>query len=481
MMPREKLTAQEVAGKLKEAIRLFLTFNPAQHKKYLVGLFVLKRISDKFMEQLEVEGDDDPNLFEVYVPEEARWETIRRATQNLGEVLRKAIDSLENQNPHLKGLLSWIDYNNPQEMPENVLTALLQHFDTISLKDENLENGAKTVGEAFIEFIAYVAEEHERSEASKRLTPPDLNKLLAKLAEPKAGQRIYDPAAGTASTLIAVAQEAKERVTLFGQEIDPENFRLSKINVFLHEVDASLEYGDTLRSPAFVEGSQVQQFDIVVSHPEFSRRDWGADVASNDPFNRFEFGVPPNSNGDWAFIQHILASLREDGKAVVLMPHGVLFRSTGNEAEIRRKVLERDWLEAVIGLPEKIFYGVGIPGVVLVFNKSKSEECKRKVLFVNGGKDYKAGTKRNLLRDEDIDRIVEICCQFREMEDYSKVVILDEIAKNSYNLNITRYLPISTNEEKVNLIEVQAMLEAIKDERENLEEVLQSIWETLRE
>ncbi len=480
MMPQEKLTAQEVAGKLKEAIRLFPTFNPAQHKKYLVGLFVLKRISDKFMEQLEVEGDDDPNLFEVYVPEEARWETVRRATQNLGEVLRKAIDSLENQNPHLKGLLSWIDYNNPQEMPENVLIALLQHFDTISLKDENLENGAKTVGEAFIEFIAYVAEEHERREASKRLTPPDLNKLLAKLAEPKAGQRIYDPAAGTASTLIAVAQEADGRVTLFGQEIDPENFRLSKINVFLHEVDASLEYGDTLRSPAFVEGSQVQQFDIVVSHPEFSRKDWGSDVASNDPFNRFEFGVPPNSNGDWAFIQHILASLKEDGKAVVLMPHGVLFRSTGNEAEIRRKVLERDWLEAVIGLPEKIFYGVGIPGVVLVFNKSKPEERKGKVLFVNGGKDYEAGTKRNHLRDEDIDRIVKTCCQFGEAEGYSKVVILDEIAQNSYNLNIARYLPIATNEEEIDLNEVQAMLEVIKDERKNLEEVLQLVWETLK-
>lgn len=479
MMLQEKLTAQEVAGKLKEAIRLFPTFNPAQHKKYLVGLFVLKRISDKFMEQLEVEGDDDPNLFEVYVPEEARWETIRRATQNLGEVLRKAIDSLENQNPHLKGLLSWIDYNNPQEMPENVLIALLQHFNTISLKDENLENGAKTVGEAFIEFIAYVAEEHERREASKRLTPPDLNKLLAKLAEPKAGQRIYDPAAGTASTLIAVAQEADGRVTLFGQEIDPENFRLSKINAFLHEVDASLEYGDTLRSPAFVEGSQVQQFDIVVSHPEFSRKDWGSDVASNDPFNRFEFGVPPNSNGDWAFIQHILASLKEDGKAVVLMPHGVLFRSTGNEAEIRRKVLERDWLEAVIGLPEKIFYGVGIPGVVLVFNKSKPEDRKGKVLFVNGGKDYEAGTKRNRLRDEDIDRIVETCCQFGEAEGYSKVVILDEIAQNSYNLNIARYLPIATNEDEIDWNEVQAMLEVIKDERKNLEEVLQLVWETL--
>jgi len=135
----------------------------------------------------------------------------------------------------------------------------------------------------------------------------------------------------------------------------------------------------------------------------------------------------------------------------------------------------------VIGLPEKIFYGVGIPGVVLVFNKSKPEDRKGKVLFVNGGKDYEAGTKRNRLRDEDIDRIVETCCQFGEAEGYSKVVILDEIAQNSYNLNIARYLTIATNEDKVDLIEVQAMLEVIKNERENLEEVLQSIWEALRE
>lgn len=480
-MPQEKLTAQEIVEKLKEAVRLFPTFNPAQHKKFLVGLFVLKRISDRFMEQLEVVGDDDPNLFEVYVPEEARWEVIRRATQNLGEVLRAAINSLEQQNPHLQDLLSWIDYNNPQEMPENVLTALLQHFDAITLRDENLENGAKTVGKAFIEFIAYTAEEHERREASKRLTPPDLNKLLAKLAEPKAGQRIYDPAAGTSSTLIAVAQEADGRVALYGQEIDLENFRLSRINVFLHEMDASLKHGDTLRSPAFVEGFQVSQFDIVVSHPEFSLRNWGADVATNDPFNRFEFGVPPESKGDWAFIQHILASLKEDGKAVVLMPHGVLFRSTGNEAEIRRRVLEKDWLEAVIGLPKKIFYGVGITGVVLVFNKSKPEERRGKVLFVNGGKDYEAGTKRNRLRDEDIDRIVETCCQFGEIGDYSKIVSLDEIAQNGYNLNIARYLPIAANEEEIDLSEVQAILEDIKDKRKNLEEFLQLVWEALEE
>lgn len=474
-MPQKKLTSQQLAQELIEAIKLFPTFNPAQHKKYLVGLLVLKRISDMFMERLSVEGEDDPNLFDVYVPKQARWEEIRKETQNLGDVLNRAINSLERQNSHLLGLLSWIDFNNPQEMPEDVLNELLQHFDAISLKDGDLENGTKTVGEAFIEFIAYIAEEHERREASKRLTPPDLNKLLARLAEPKAGQRVYDPAAGTASTLIAAAQEVGGKVALFGQEIDPENHRLAKINVLLHQVDASLEYGDTLRSPAFVDGSQVRQFDIVVSHPEFSRGNWGAEEASNDPFKRFEFGVPPNSNGDWAFIQHILASLNENGKAVVLMPHGVLFRNTGNEREIRKQVIQTDCLEAVIGLPEKIFFGVGIPGVVLVFNKSKAEEHKGKVIFVNGGSEYESGTKRNRLRDEDIDRIVKIYKKFETVGYCSKVVSLDEIAQNDYNLNLSRYLPLATDEEVIDLNEVQSMLEEIKNKRSNLEKALQSI------
>jgi len=480
-MPEEKLTSKKLAQKLQEAIskRRFPTFNPAQHKKFIIALFALKRISDKFKEDLEAAGEDDPNLFELYVPEQARWETIMQRTENLGDVLNNAVRALEDKNPQLQGLLSWVDFNNPLEMPPNVLHGLLQHFSNISLGDSALADGARTVGDAFVEFIAYIAEEHERRAASERLTPPDLNKLLAKLIEPQDGQRIYDPAAGTASTLIAVAQEVNGRVTLYGEELDLDNWRLAKINLLLHSMDARLENRDCLRLPAFVDGSRVRQFDRVVCHPEFSRKNWGASEAANDPFGRFEFGVPPANNGDWAFIQHILASLKDDGKAAVLMPHGVLFRSDA-EAEIRKKVVETDWLEAVIGLPEKIFFGVGIPGVVLVFNKSKPEERKGKVLFVDASKEYEAGTKRNRLRDEDITKIVETYRQFSEIECYSKVVTIDEIAQNDYNLNIARYLgDKKTDNEPIDLSKLQGELERLKDERTSLEETLQKVFEVL--
>ena len=474
----EKITSQQLTEKLKEAIRYFPTFNPAQHKKFIIALLVLKRISDKFAEELAKYDEDEPNLFDTYVPKNARWTALQRETENLGQKLNDAVELLEGRNPHLRGLLSWVDFNNQMELPENVLLQLWQHFSGIQLKDGGLEKGAVTVGEAFIEFISYVAEEHERQEASKRLTPPDLNKLVAELVEARPNECVYDPATGTASTLIAVAQKVGRKVTLYGQELDIDNYRLARINLFLHGMDALLEWGDVLKAPAFVEGGKVKKFERVVCHPEFSRKNWGAETAANDPYDRFIHGVPPDSNGDWAFIQHIIASLSEGGKAVVLMPHGVLFRS-GVEGEIRKKVIEADLLEAVIGLPEKIFFGVGIPGVILVFNSSKPKKRKGKVLFVDASGEYEAGTKKNRLRDKDIAKIAKTYRQFMEIKGYSKVVTLDEIASHDYNLNIARYLPTASDEEAIDWIELQGELESVKGERSSLEEALQRVFEVL--
>jgi len=471
-----KLNSQQLAEKMKETINYFPTFNPAQHKKFIVALLVLKRISDKFEEELAEQGEDDSNLYVTYVPEEARWTTLQKLTENLGQRFNDAVSSLENYNPHLRGLLSWVDFNNRMELPDDVLLKLRQHFSEIQLGDSFLEKGANTIGEAFIEFISYVAEEHERQEASKRITPPDLNKLMAELVAAKDNEYVYDPAAGTASSLIAVAQKVK--VTLYAQEIDIENYRLAKINLFLHEINAFLEYGDVLKTPAFVENGRVKKFERIVCHPEFSRKDWGVEIATNDPYGRFAYGVPPNDKGDWAFIQHIIASLSEGGRAVVLMPHGVLFRSRA-EGEIRKKVIEADLLEAVIGLPEKIFFGVGIPGVILIFNKLKPDERRGKVLFVDASREYQAGTRKNKLRDEDIAKIVETYRQFTEVNGYSKVVTLEEIASHDYNLNLARYLPTASDEETVDWTELQGELEGLRSERSSLENALQKVFEIL--
>jgi type I restriction enzyme M protein len=275
-----------------------------------------------------------------------------------------------------------------------------------------------------------------------------------------------------------VAQKADGKVTLYGQELDLDNYRLARINLFLHGIGALLEQGDTLRAPAFVEDGRVKKFERVVCHPEFSRKDWGVEIATNDPYGRFAYGVPPNDKGDWAFIQHIIASLSEGGRAVVLMPHGVLFRS-GAEEEIRKKVIEADLLEAVIGLPQKIFFGVGIPGVILIFSKPKPDERRRKVLFVDASKEYEAGTKKNRLRDGDIAKIVETYRQFTEVNGYSKVVTLEEIASHDYNLNLARYLPTASDEEAVDWTELQGELEGVRSERSSLEDALQKVFEVL--
>ncbi|MGB9694009.1 MAG: N-6 DNA methylase [Fervidobacterium sp.] len=437
-MLEEKITSKNLAQKLQETTKIFPDFNPAQHKKFIITLFTLKRLSDKFKEELEELGEDDPNLFALYVPEKARWETIRKQTQNLGDVLNNAVKELEEKNPQLQGLLGWIDFNNTLEITPDILEKLIQHFDNIPLNNKTLEEGTKTIGNAFIEFITYIAEEYENQTTSKHLTPPDLNKLLAKLTDPQDNQRIYDPAAGTASTLIAVAQEVNGKVTLYGEEVNLDNWHLAKINLLLNDTYDRLENNNCLLLPAFIDGSRIRQFDRVVCHPEFSKENWGANEATNDPFNRFEFGIPPENNGDWAFIQHILASLEYDGKAVVLMPHSILSQDHP-EAEIRKNIILIDWLEAIIKLPEKIFFNEDIPGVVLIFNKSKPEEREGKILLIDASKEYESEMKRNKLKDKDIAKINETYHQFSEIKYYSKIITFDEIAKHNYNLDISNY------------------------------------------
>ena len=272
-----------------------------------------------------------------------------------------------------------------------------------------------------------------------------------------------------------------QKLILHGQEKNPDVWTMCKMNMLLHGLHhARIELGDTIREPKLVEDGRLITYDLVIANPPFSLKEWGYDFAVRDPFKRFCYGIPPKSFGDFAFIQHMIAILKPTGKMAVVTPHGVLFRSN-SEAQIRKRIVDDDLVEAVIGLPDKLFYNTGIPAAILVINKAKPEERKGKVLFIDASKGYEERRNQNVLREEDISRIVEAFKTFRDQAGYSRVVSIEEIMRNGYNLNISRYVLPSTEEEDSDLKEVWDELKAIDRERANLIAHLEKVMKILLE
>ena len=239
--------------------------------------------------------------------------------------------------------------------------------------------------------------------------------------------------------------------------------------MLLHNIpDARIEKGDTIRDPKLIQDGELMLFDRVIANPPFSLKDWGHETAMTDGYGRFRFGVPPKTKGDLAFVQHMISTLNDNGMLGVVMPHGVLFRGS-SEAKIRRGILEEDLFETIIGLAPNLFYGTGIPAVILVINRAKPKERKGKVLFIYGAELYEQGKNQNKLRDEDIEQIAKTFRDYRDADRFSRVVSLDEIKENDYNLNISRYVDTTIPEEKIDIKEALIKLRQIERERDEAE------------
>jgi type I restriction enzyme M protein len=280
-------------------------------------------------------------------------------------------------------------------------------------------------------------------------TPSEVVKLLVSLLKPHAGMKVYDPTCGSGGMLIQTRNyladhgENPANLQLFGQEMNLSTWAICKLNMFLHGVfSADIRKGDTLGEPQHVEHGEIMRFDRVIANPPFSLKNWGRDLAEHDGYGRYRFGIPPKDAGDLAFVQHMIASLNQEAVMGVVVPHGVLFRG-GQEGEIRKGILEDDLVEAVIGLPSGLFYGTGIPAALLVINKNKAFERRGKVLFINAELDYQEGKNQNILRDQDIEKVVGCFDAYNEIKRFSRVVPLEEIRENDHNLNIRRYADTS--------------------------------------
>jgi type I restriction enzyme M protein len=419
----------------------------SQYKDYVLTLLFMKYISDKYA--------DDPNAI-IIIPDGASFNDLLALKNNkeIGDKINKTIGKLAEKN-ELKGVIDVADFNDEDKLGKGKemvdrLSNLLGIFEGIDLSANRAE-GDDLLGDAYEYLMRHFATESGKSKG-QFYTPAEVSRILAKVVgitpETRQDGTVYDPTCGSGSLLLKVANEAPNGLTIYGQEMDNATVALAKMNMILHDSPTAVIWKDnTLAAPYWKnpDGS-LKTFDFAVANPPFSYKSWSNGVSlNNDEFNRFNYGVPPDKNGDYAFLLHILKSLKTTGKAAIILPHGVLFRGNA-EARIRKNLITQGYIKGIIGLPANLFYGTGIPACIIVIDKSTA--ATRKGLFmVDGSKGFIKDGNKNRLRSQDIHKIVDVFNHQIELSRYSRMVSLKEIATNDYNLNIPRYIDSSEPED----------------------------------
>lgn len=454
------LTQTELEGKLLAAANsLRGPVDPADFKQYVFPLLFLKRLSDNWDVEhraaVAVEGEDvPPELLPDYhrfalLPYDCHWRDLRRHTENVGVALRNILDRVEQANPdRLAGIFGEVAWANKERLPEHALLNLISIFDGIPLDPETVPHDM--LGAAY-EYLLREFAEASGKKAGEFFTPRAVVRLLTRLLGPQPGESIYDPACGSGGLLVEAVNEVKEAggnpltLRLYGQEVNLTTAAIARMNLIMHNrEDFDVLRGDTLRDPKFRDKKgALSQFDLVIANPPFSLKNWGAEGWPKDKFKRSACGVPPAGNGDWAWIQHMIASMRaKTGRVAVVMPHGALSRG-GQEAAIRQCVVQSEQLAAVVGLPPNLFYSTTIPACVLVFRAERPKAHKDHVLFVDASSSFTRTRNRNVLHDDDVDRIVTLADSNGGATDggaEARLVPIGEIKEHDWDLSVGRYL-----------------------------------------
>lgn len=477
------------------------TVDPSIYKDFILTMLFLKYISDVHRDkvaELTVEYGDEPELIAAMmesqsfkVPTGATFWDLYESRHEAGNGSRidQALHAIEEANgTKLKNVFQDISFNTDklgdEKQKNEILRHLLEDFgkETLNLRPSRV-GSLDVIGNAYEYLIKHFAASSGKS-AGEFYTPPEVSDLLSIILEPQQGDTICDPACGSGSLLMKCGKQVQKnfggskQYALFGQEAIGSTWSLAKMNMFLHgEDNHRIEWGDTIRNPKLQdqEGGLLH-FDVVTANPPFSLDKWGYDIASNDHFGRFRRGLPPKTKGDYAFISHMIETLKpQTGRMGVVVPHGVLFRAS-SEGKIRKQLIDENLLDTVIGLPANLFFGTNIPAAILIFKKHKTDD---NVLFIDASREFKKGTNQNQLTNDNIQKIVDTYKVRESVEKYAYLATLEEITENDYNLNIPRYVDTFEEDAEIDLIAVRAERLALQTELADLEAEIAGYLEEL--
>lgn len=426
----------------------------ADFKSYVFPLLFFKRLSDVYDEEYssafkESGGDDEyasfPELHKFVIPSGCHWKDVREKTENVGESIRFAFREIEKENPErLYSIFGDVMWTNKDRLSDALLINLIEHFSSKNLSNSNVP--PDILGQAY-EFLIKKFADLSKNKAGEFYTPRSIIHLMVAIVKPKDIESVYDPACGSGGMLLEAYQFVRNnggdcrRLKLYGQEKNLTTSSIARINLFLHGVeDFKIEREDTLRNPAFREHDKLSKFDIVIANPPFSLKKWGHENWANDPFSRNFAETPPKTNGDFAWVQHMISSMSEfNGRVAVILSHGALFRS-GVEGKIRKHLVDNDLLDCVIGLASNLFYGTNISACILIFRSKKEVFRKDKVLFIDASDLFQNARNQKFFLPHHASEVIELYEKFADIEGKSRVVITEEIKINQYNLNISRYV-----------------------------------------
>jgi type I restriction enzyme M protein len=462
-----------------------------KYKDYILPLIFLKRLSDVFEDEInnlkdeygnqpiaEEIATEDHSIVRFFLPVDSRWTNISKQTTNIGEYLTSAVRSIAKENPKLQGVIDIVDFNataaGQRIISDDRLKALMEVLGKYRLGLNDVE--PDIVGRAYEYLLRKFAEGSGQS-AGEFYTPREVAILMAYILDPKPGDKIYDPCCGSGGLLIKTYLRFRDKfkedssvqpLEFFGQEILHTTYAMAKMNAFIHDMQTDIALGDTMNNPKFLnpDGS-LRIFDKVTANPMWNQ-DFAQSTYEKDAYSRFGYGYPPSSSADWGWIQHMFASLNNKGKMAVVLDTGAVSRGSGNqganrERDIRKVFVEKDCVEAILLLPENMFYNTTAPGIILVINKDKKK--KGEIILINASKLFIKGRPKNYLPDENIQKIHKIYSKWKEEEGISKVIKNEEVIKNDFNLSPSRYVSQDGGEEVLPIEEAVILLKEAEEER----------------
>lgn len=465
----KRITIEELQSYLwNSAVLLRTSIDAGSYKQYIFPLLFFKRICDVYDEETaaaeEKYGEDfkefeESEIHTFIVPEGYHWKDVRSVAENVGSSIVAAFYKIESANAEkLQGIFGDGAWTNKNRLPDYLLKDLIEHFSTKTLSIANCPEDE--LGQGYEYLIKQFADDSGHT-AQEFYTNRTVVHLMAEMLRPGSGESIYDPTCGSAGMLISSIAYLKERgkewrnVKIYGQEINALTSGIGRMNLFLHGVkDFKIVNGDTLKEPAFIENGELQKFDLCLANPPYSISQWDRAAFESDKYGRNMFGVPPQGRADYAFIQHIIASLKEDtGRCAILLPHGILFRN--EESSMRERLVRADRVECVIGLGPNLFYNSPMEACILICRMTKKPARRGQVLFINAVNEVERKNAQSYLEDRHIEKIAKAYDDYSDKLGLAKVATIQDIADNNFSLSIPLYVKSEVKENEIDNRTVQ--------------------------